>query len=104
VKAVRGDHRPVRRISVVAGACVTNREWYCRARYYHPALQRFIGEDPIGFAGGCTNLYAYVANNPPSFVDPLGLEKRAAEEPCRLDMPLTSGWRLPDYLSLNVKW
>ena len=26
--------------------------YYYRARYYHPALQRFISEDPIGFAGG----------------------------------------------------
>ena len=77
---------------------------YSWARYYHPGLQRFISEDPIGFAGGGTNLYAYVANNPLSFVDPLGLEKQAADEPCRLDMPLTSGWRLPDYLSLNVNF
>lgn len=27
-----------------------------RARYYHPALQRFISEDPIGFDGGDVNL------------------------------------------------
>jgi RHS repeat-associated protein len=25
---------------------------YYRARYYDPKLQRFISEDPIGFAGG----------------------------------------------------
>jgi len=36
--------------------------YYYRARYYHPGLQRFISEDPIGFAGGDTNLYAYVGN------------------------------------------
>lgn len=46
---------------------------YYRARYYHPALQRFISEDPIGFNGGDVNLYAYVANNPISRIDPLGL-------------------------------
>ena len=46
---------------------------YSRARYYHPTLQRFIGEDPIGFAGGDVNLYAYVWNDPTRFVDPLGL-------------------------------
>jgi RHS repeat-associated protein len=44
---------------------------YYRARYYHPALQRFISEDPIGFRGGM-NLYAYVGNRPTSFVDPRG--------------------------------
>lgn len=46
---------------------------YYRARYYHPRLQRFISEDPIGFNGGDVNLYAYALNNPTRFVDPLGL-------------------------------
>jgi hypothetical protein len=77
---------------------------YSWARYYRPGLQRFISEDPIGFAAGDVNLYAYGANNPLRFVDSLGLDKQAAEEPCRLDMPLTAGWRLPDYLSLNVNF
>src|SRR5581483_9825432 len=26
--------------------------YYYRARYYHPGLQRFVREDPIGFKGG----------------------------------------------------
>jgi RHS repeat-associated protein len=47
---------------------------YCRARYYHPGLQRFISEDPVGLAGGDPNLYAYVRNNPLRFFDPLGLD------------------------------
>jgi len=46
---------------------------YYRARYYHPGLQRFISEDPIGFAGGDFNIYAYGRNNPMRFTDPLGL-------------------------------
>jgi len=46
---------------------------YCRARYYHARLQRFISEDPIGFAGGDPNLYAYVFNSPTTLRDPLGL-------------------------------
>jgi RHS repeat-associated protein len=46
--------------------------YYYRARYYHPGLQRFISEDPIGFAGGDANPYAYVRNNPLLFVDPSG--------------------------------
>jgi RHS repeat-associated protein len=48
--------------------------YYYRARYYHPGLQRFIAEDPIGFAGGDVNLYAYVQNTPGNYRDPLGLE------------------------------
>jgi RHS repeat-associated protein len=45
---------------------------FYRARYYSPALQRFISEDPIEFNGGDTNLYAYVANSPTGFTDPSG--------------------------------
>ena len=47
--------------------------FYYRARYYHPRLQRFISEDPIGFRGGDYNMYAYVGNNSLKYVDPLGL-------------------------------
>lgn len=74
----------------------TGREWdsetslyYYRARYYDPEAGRFIGKDPIGFAGGDvnvygyvdsvgkplteTNLYAYTGNSPVNRIDPLGL-------------------------------
>ena len=47
--------------------------YYYRARYYHPALQRFVSEDPIGFRGGDINLFGYVANQPTMFGDPSGL-------------------------------
>jgi RHS repeat-associated protein len=46
---------------------------YYRGRYYHPNYQRFISTDPIGFAGGDTNLYGYVLNDPINLVDPNGL-------------------------------
>jgi RHS repeat-associated protein len=46
--------------------------YYYRARYYHPQLQRFISEDPIGFAGGDANLHAYVGNDPVNATDPSG--------------------------------
>src|SRR5437763_3761929 len=46
--------------------------YFYRARYYHPQLQRFISEDPIGFAGG-TNVYAYVGSNPGNAKDASGL-------------------------------
>jgi RHS repeat-associated protein len=47
--------------------------YFLRARYYSPSFGRFISEDPIGFFGGDTNLYAYVGNDPTDFTDPLGL-------------------------------
>jgi RHS repeat-associated protein len=46
--------------------------YFYRARYYHPVLQRFISEDPLGFAGGDANLYAYVFNSPTNLTDPSG--------------------------------
>ena len=47
--------------------------YYYRARYYSPTLQRFISQDPIGFAGGDMNFYAYVANDPVNNTDASGL-------------------------------
>lgn len=46
--------------------------YYYRARYYNPLLGRFISQDPLGFAGGSLNLYAYAANSPANFTDPGG--------------------------------
>jgi RHS repeat-associated protein len=47
--------------------------YFYRARYYDSTSGRFITEDPIRFAGGDVNFYAYVENNPVKFVDPFGL-------------------------------
>jgi RHS repeat-associated protein len=41
-------------------------------RYYNPQTGRYITPDPIGLEGGI-NLFAYVGNNPLSYVDPMGL-------------------------------
>ena len=35
-------------------------------------LQRFISEDPIGFAAGDLNIYSYVSNSPVNYTDPSG--------------------------------
>jgi len=51
--------------------------YFYRARYYDPALGRFISEDPIGFAGSGPNLYSYAHNSPTNLVDPLGLADNA---------------------------
>jgi RHS repeat-associated protein len=43
------------------------------AREYDPETGRWTSKDPIGFAGGDPNLYAYVGNDPVNDVDPEGL-------------------------------
>ena len=48
--------------------------YYYRARSYHPTAQRFIAEDPLGFAAGDPNLHAYVSNEPTRFTDPSGMD------------------------------
>jgi RHS repeat-associated protein len=47
--------------------------YYYRNRYYMPGCMRFISEDPIGWASGQTNNYAYVGGNPVQLRDPTGL-------------------------------
>jgi RHS repeat-associated protein len=47
--------------------------YFMGARYYDPEAGRFISKDPIGFASGDTNLYAYTQNNFVNAVDPWGL-------------------------------
>jgi RHS repeat-associated protein len=47
--------------------------YYYRARFYDPAIGRFISEDPKGFEAGI-NFYAYAGNNPVNGNDPYGEE------------------------------
>src|SRR5262249_46015259 len=51
----------------------SNGLYFHRAPYFHPQLQRFIHQDPIGFQGRDVNLYAYVQNRPINATDPMGL-------------------------------
>jgi RHS repeat-associated protein len=43
------------------------------ARDYDAETGRWATKDPILFAGGDTNLYGYVVNDPVNFIDPAGL-------------------------------
>ena len=45
-------------------------QYYLRARFYNPALARFMQEDT--YRGDGLNLYAYCTNNPVRYVDPSG--------------------------------
>jgi RHS repeat-associated protein len=43
-------------------------------RDYDPEVGRWTAKDPIGFAGGDTDLYGYVLSSPTNYIDPYGLE------------------------------
>jgi hypothetical protein len=47
---------------------------------FSPNLGRWLEEDPIGFEGGDSNLYRYVANTPTNATDPSGLFLYAKDE------------------------
>ena len=47
--------------------------YYYRARYYDPTTGRFVSNDPVAFAGGQANFYAYIGNHPIDLTDPFGL-------------------------------
>lgn len=51
--------------------------YHFRARAYDPAAGRFIQSDPLGFAAGDLNLYAYTWNDPANWTDPSGLSPSA---------------------------
>ena len=53
-------------------------------RDYDPETGRWTAKDPIGFAGGDSNLFRYVGNNPVRWIDPLGLEVWRCAEPTEL--------------------
>jgi RHS repeat-associated protein len=52
--------------------------YHYKARFYSPALGRFLQTDPIGTADDL-NLYAYVGGNPVNLTDPSGMAAAEAK-------------------------
>ena len=78
------------------------------ARDYDAAAGRWTAKDPKGLAGGDTNLYAYVGNDPVNHLDPRGADSDAgpfplgpAPAPIVLDTlaPLGPGFSFADLLA-----
>ncbi len=61
--------------------------YFYRARYYSSTAQRFVSQDPLGFAGGDKDLYSYVGNQPTALRDPTGTQAEALceEDPALCD-------------------
>jgi uncharacterized protein RhaS with RHS repeats len=63
-------------------------------RDYDPEVGRWTAKDPIGFAGGDTDLYGYVLNNPINFIDSFGLAAQIGSRPLnRRWIPFNGDWR-----------
>ena len=71
--------------------------YYYRGRYYSPSIGRFISEDPVGYASGQTNAYAYVGGNPVSYSDPSGLQVPFPYTP--VPPPSGAGSNTPSWVS-----
>jgi RHS repeat-associated protein len=68
-------------------------------RDYEPGTGRWTTRDPIGLAGGQTDLYAYVAQDPVGHLDPSGLDATDYSEvdPMTVEIADKSAWdRLKD--------
>ena len=84
---------------------------FMRARYYSPALKRFMNADIIlgSIADPSTlNLYAYVNGNPISYVDPFGLSKEESsnggiEWMPNIDPLKFISW-IPSFTEIENRW
>jgi hypothetical protein len=71
--------------------------FFMQNRFYDANVGRFIQRDPIGFAGGGTNVYRYVSNNPVDTVDPNGKAAMIAIAGPAV-IAIGSGWLLWEWI------
>ncbi len=79
-----------------------------RARHYAPTIGRFMQRDPMGYVDG-VNLYAYVGNNPVTWIDPSGYGRHGDFWKCFGKCMLLEGGLLAPIVSkfaeeLATKW
>ena len=96
--------------STVPTYAFTGREWdadaemyYYRARWYDPAIGKFVGDDPSGFDAGDSNLQRYVGNNAANSLDPSGLEKVMVDDSGVVWVVPESWWFGIDYDDSKVR-
>ena len=72
-------------------------------RDYDPDIGRWTAKDPIGFAGGDTDLYGYVLSDPINFVDPFGLSSEVLDSLDTMSDDYATSKELREYLVKLVK-
>ncbi len=68
------------------------------ARDYSPTLSRWITQDPLGLRGGDQNLYRFVGNDPPVWIDPAGTDRYwiGGDDPTDHSRVAVDKWKLVD--------
>lgn len=78
---------------------------YNNARWYDPRTGRWLSVDPIGFAGGDSNLYRYVNNDPVNGTDPSGLAEAGSWEEAIATTAYYGAWINPGTsLAMASNW
>lgn len=79
--------------------------YYYRARYYSPIYQRFVREDPVAYPTGdqFLNSYVYTADNPTTFIDPIGLWRVSGQGKIPPAVPSTQLWPFLDCRDLCAR-
>lgn len=73
-------------VSVGAGGL-----FYMQNRCYMPAVGQFASNDPLGIAGGDTNIRRYVGNSPITNIDPIGLA--VGDTPAAGSVPISGSFQ-----------
>jgi RHS repeat-associated protein len=71
-------------------------------RDYDPETGRWTARDPIGFAGGDTNLYGYVLGDPVNFIDTSGLVVEICSQPAFGWAPIDHQWIKTDTVEAGM--
>jgi len=73
------------------------------ARDYDPSIGRWTAKDPIDFAGGDTNLYENVSNNPVNAIDLWGLTQQDIDIAIKIIQETQKDLRFPDTVDPSMK-
>jgi RHS repeat-associated protein len=76
-------------------------QYYNRARYYSPAVGRFLSRDTKGFFAGDPNLYRYTNNGPANATDPSGFQAQPNDQGSQVGQAAAQAVTLTQYVNIK---